>query len=101
MLRNAPLERARTLLRRGPTPPASSGYRRSMRRERHRAGACRIVGDDVDERDHALIDFLLRALQRGADVFRFFHVLTVAAQRFGHLVEAGVAEVAADFVSLR
>ena len=45
--------------------------------------------------------FFCARSERGADVLRLLHVFAVAAERFGHLVEAGIAEIAADLFLLR
>jgi hypothetical protein len=52
------------------------------------AGA--VVGPDVDKADRALLDL---ALQGRADALGLFDIFGVAAERLGHLVVAGVAEV--------
>ena len=53
----------------------------------------------VDERDHAVVDLLLRALQGRTDVFGLLDVFAVAAESLGHDVVARVAEIAAGLVA--
>jgi hypothetical protein len=53
---------------------------RSVVREADGRGAGAVVGLEVDERDHAVVDLLLRALQGGTDVFRPLDVFAVAAE---------------------
>jgi len=53
---------------------------RSVVREADGRGAGAVVGLDVDERDHAVVGLLLRALQGGTDVFRLLDVFAVAAE---------------------
>ena len=48
--------------------------------EAHGRGAGAVVGLDLDERDHAVVDLLLRALQGGTDVFGLLDVFAVAAE---------------------
>src|ERR1700757_1460765 len=67
----------------------------------HGGGAGAVVGLDVDEADHALLDLLPGTLQRRADGLGLLDIFGVAAQGLGHLVVAGVAEVAAGLVALR
>src|SRR5215469_11820099 len=66
----------------------------------HGRGAAAVVGFDVDEPDHALLD-LPRALQSRANVLGVFDIFGVAAQSLGHLVVARVSEVAARLVASR
>src|SRR5215467_14260386 len=69
--------------------------------EAHGCGAGAVVGLDVDKADHALLDLLPGALQGRADGLGLFDIFGVAAERLGHLVVAGVAEIAARLVVLR
>src|SRR5438874_8219380 len=64
------------------------------------AGAGAVVGFDVDEGDAAVVDLFLGAFEGRADVFRVLDVFAVAAEALGHLVVAGVAEVATGLVAL-
>jgi hypothetical protein len=52
-------------------------------------------GLDVDKAGHALLELLPGALQGRADALGLFDIFGVATQGLGHLVVAGVAEVAA------
>jgi hypothetical protein len=58
-------------------------------------GSAPVVRAYVHQRDHALIDFLLRTLQCRADIFRFRDVFAVAAQSLADLVITRVTKVAA------
>src|SRR5690349_18415009 len=79
--------------------PFFATSRRFPQVSRLEAGA--VVGLDADEADHALLDLAPGALQGRADVLGLFDVFGVAAKGLGHLVVAGVAEVAAGLVALR
>src|SRR5271165_2995436 len=68
-------------------------------REAHGCGAGAVVGLDVDETDHSLLDLTPGSLQGRANVLGLFDIFGVAAQGLGHLVIAGVAEVAAGLVA--
>src|SRR5712692_10277852 len=70
-------------------------------REAHGGGAGAVVGLDVDQRHHALVDLFLRAFEGRADVLRLFDIFAVGAEALGHDVVARVAEVAARLVALR
>src|SRR3954454_1919270 len=80
------------------TEPWGSGH---VVREAHGGGAGAVVGLDVDEGHHAVIHLLLRALQGRADVLGVLDIFAVGAEGLGHLVVAGIAEVAAGLVALR
>src|SRR6185295_19298608 len=69
-----------------------------VRREADGGGARLVVRDDVDHRRLARGP---RALKRRADVVGLLHVLSVGAHGHGHLVPAGIAQVAAGLVSIR
>src|SRR6516225_8869934 len=56
--------------------------------EAHRRRAGAVVGLDIDEADHALLDLLPGTLQGRADVLGLFDIFGVAAERLGHLVVA-------------
>ena len=56
----------------------------------HGRGTGAVVGLDVDETDHALLDLLPRALQGRADALGLFDIFGVAAERLGRLVIACV-----------
>src|SRR6184192_2975430 len=60
-------------------------------REAHGLGAGAVVGLDVDQRDHAFINLLLRPLERRADVLRLLDIFAVGAEALGHDVVAGIA----------
>src|SRR6266851_4824557 len=97
--------------REGPAPKAWEGGGSSERPERcgsgfvigeaHGGGAGAVVGLDVDQRHHALVDLFLGAFEGRADVFRLLDILAVGAEALGHDVVAGVAEVAARLVVIR
>src|SRR6516225_5624427 len=67
-------------------------------RKAHRRGAGAVIGLDVDEADHALLDLAPGAVQGWADLLGLFDIFGVAAQGLGHLVVAGVAEITAGLV---
>src|SRR6516162_5988060 len=67
----------------------------------HGRGAGAVVGLDVDEADHALLDLAPGALQRWADLLGLFDIFGIAAQGLGHLVVARVAEITPGLVALR
>jgi hypothetical protein len=68
--------------------------------KRHRGGAGAVVGLDVDQRDRTAIDLLLGALQCRTDFVGALDIFAIAAARFGQLVEARIAEIAAGLVAL-
>ena len=59
------------------------------------SGPGAVVGLDVDERDRAAVNLPLGAVQSRANFVGAFDIFAVAAERFGHLVEARVAKIAA------
>ena len=67
----------------------------------HGRGAGAVVGLDVDEADHALLDLASGTLPGRSDVLGLFDILGVTAERLGHLVVARVAEIAAGLIALR
>src|SRR6266566_1979986 len=70
-------------------------------REAYGRGAGAIVGLDVDQRDHALVDLFLGALEGRADLLRLLDIFAIGAEALRHDVVARVAEVAARLVALR
>jgi hypothetical protein len=58
-------------------------------------GSAPVVRAYVHQRDHALMDFLLRTLQCWADILHFRDVFAVAAQSLADLVITRVTKVAA------
>ena len=54
-------------------------------RKTHRRGAGAVVGLDVDEADHALLNLAPGALQDRADLLGLFDIFGVAAQRLAIL----------------
>src|ERR1700732_3826168 len=84
-----------------PSVPARRLSSRRIIAELHRPRPRAVVGLDVDQGHAPGINLLLRALQCRADVLRVLDVFAVATEPFGHLVVAGVAEVAAGLVALR
>src|SRR6516162_2772423 len=81
-------------------PSVTRGGRSGLAaRKTHGRGAGAVVGLDVDEADHALLDLAPGALQGWADLLGLFDIFGVAAQGLGHLVVARVTEVTAGLVA--
>src|SRR5271170_6008062 len=93
------------LLKRGcpRAPPSAFAWRWGSGHaagELDRGGAGAVVGLDVDQCHHALVDSFLRALQGRADVFWLLDIFAIAAEPLGHDVVAGVAEITAGLVTI-
>jgi hypothetical protein len=66
----------------------------------HGSGPGAVVGLYVDKRDRTAVNLPLGTVQSRANFIGAFDIFAVAAERFGHLVEARVAKSAAGLVAL-